>query len=160
MVGKTSLRQRFMGEGFKKQYLSTLGTDFSIQHYKNFRLQIWDLGGQDNFKRLIKSYIKGSKGIVLVFDVVKPDSLDNLESWLDLFIEVNDKLVPTVIVGNKIDLRHSEPEIVGINQALDYVKKLSEKYSISFRYIETSALTGVNINDAFESLADEIAETF
>lgn len=80
-VGKTSLRLRYMGKGFRKQYISTTGTDFSIQFYKNYRLQIWDLAGQDNFKKVIKSYIKGSKGIMLLFDVTNPESLNNLDTW-------------------------------------------------------------------------------
>ena len=64
MVGKTSLRLRYMGEGFREQYLSTLGTDFSIQIYKNFRLQIWDLAGQENFKKVIRTYTKSKLNFI------------------------------------------------------------------------------------------------
>lgn len=156
MVGKTSLRLRYMGEGFREQYLSTLGTDFSIQFYNNFRLQIWDLAGQENFKKVIKSYIKGSRGVMLVFDVANPDSIIGLDSWLDLFIEVNNELVPTVIVGNKIDLRTEETPGLTQKEISPYIDKLSKKYEMEFQYIETSALTGKNITSAFENLAEEI----
>ena len=156
MVGKTSLRLRYMGVGFQTNYIPTLGADISVKKYQNYRLQIWDLAGQVDFKNIIKNYFKDGHGVVFVFDVTRPETLQSVSDWFDQFIKINQKMVPAIIVGNKIDLRDSLIEEAFREQAIEYITDISNEYNMEFQYIETSALTGENISSAFIELVNEI----
>ena len=85
-VGKTSIRRNYLGEGFKKSHLPTIGVDFAQKFVSHkggaVRLVIWDLAGQPSFKNVRSHYYKGSSGIVLVYSVVDRDSFDNATKWL------------------------------------------------------------------------------
>ena len=96
-------------------------------------------------------------GVIFVFDVTKPETLQTLSEWLDLFIEVNQKMVPSIIVGNKIDLRNSLDEAKYRKHVMKYIAEVTDKYCMKFHYIETSALTGVNVSSVFENLIYEIS---
>ncbi|MCE7737488.1 MAG: GTP-binding protein [Candidatus Heimdallarchaeota archaeon] len=157
-VGKTSLRLRYLGQGFREEYLATLGADFAIKKFKNRQIQIWDLSGQINFRLIIKGYFNGAHGIVLVFDVTRRETMLNLSNWIDEFLEINEKLVPTIILANKVDLRGGDIETIGHDEVTDYIMGLSKKYNHDFQYDETSALSGQNIDRAFEKLIDEISK--
>ncbi len=84
-VGKTSLRSKFMGEGFEADYMLTIGVDFATKDVskdgKNFKAQIWDLAGQERFKFLQEKFLKGTQGILFVYDVNRMDSLESAIDW-------------------------------------------------------------------------------
>ncbi len=166
-VGKTSLINQYLGKGFSSEYLPTLGSDFASKDieleseygHQEIRFQIWDLAGQPSFGSIRKAYYKGSIGALLVFDLTNPDSLMNLEQWINEFS--NHSGVPNhtiIVLANKSDLKGeitiSPPEIES------YIRKnlLSDgKDAIErLRYFETSAKTGQNVNEAFESLGHAI----
>ena len=77
-VGKTSIRRQYMGEGFKTDFLATMGADFAylktnIDGY-NIEWSIWDLAGQATVRSVMKSYFKGPMGALAVYDVTRPKS--------------------------------------------------------------------------------------
>ena len=83
-VGKTSLRKRYLGEGFDTDYLSTMGADFAL-HDTNIkdtqiRWQIWDLAGQPMFKDVVQAYYTKVFGGVAVYDVTRRQTFDNVET--------------------------------------------------------------------------------
>lgn len=156
IVGKTTLRLRYLGKGFRKEYLSTLGADFAIKNYKSQQIQIWDLAGQVNFRAITKSYYVGTHGIIAVFDITRKDTLTIIPSWLEEFVTIHGHLVPTMIIGNKIDLRGTTDTTVTTDDAIEFVNTLSDQFQQQISYIETSALTGQNIDNAFENLVDQI----
>ncbi|MFX0064601.1 MAG: Rab family GTPase [Candidatus Hermodarchaeota archaeon] len=156
-VGKTSLRKNYMGEGFETEYLQTMGADFALYETKigstALKYRIWDLAGQPLFKEVVKAYYEGSNGAIMVYDVTRPESLDNLKNWIgDLFNYGG--LMPVVIVGNKIDIERVVSTKAGKNFAAD----ISNKHGIAIPYFETSALTGVNVKETFEALGKNILE--
>ncbi len=155
-VGKTTLRLRYIGEGFRKQYISTIGADFALATYNNYILQIWDLAGQDDFQSMVTSFYKGAQGIIIVFDITNEESRLNIPKWIDRFQIVEGQLVPIVIFGNKIDLRKGNKNSMQIDEGIRYIQELSEKYQIEINYYETSALTGENINAGFEGLINRL----
>ncbi|TFF83933.1 GTP-binding protein, partial [Candidatus Heimdallarchaeota archaeon] len=113
-VGKTSLRQQYLGKGFKDGYSMTIGADFAVKRVELGHLvatfQIWDLAGQQRFDVVRSVYYRGSSGALLVFDVSNPQSFNNLPSWLNELTKNNyDRIVPLVLIGNKTDLRGSVP---------------------------------------------------
>jgi len=83
-VGKTSLRKTYLGEGFETDYLSTMGADFALYDTTvdntHIRWQIWDLAGQPVFKDVVKAYYTKVFGGLIVYDVTRPKTFDNIDA--------------------------------------------------------------------------------
>jgi small GTP-binding protein len=156
-VGKSSIVRRFVENRFSLDYRSTLGLNVlshSIRFYGNeVYFSLWDLGGQEYFKRFRKTYYIGAQAAFIVFDVCKRDSFANVRVWFkELEDFLNKKNIPVVIVGNKIDL--VDQRKVQYNDGMALVDELKrENINNDFSYIETSALTGENIKDSFSLIA-------
>ncbi len=161
-VGKTSLRKRYMGQGFTTQHLMTIGADFAIleKEIEGHKLtwQIWDLAGQESFKKVRSMYYKGCFGALLVFDMTRRSSFENLDIWLkELYRHSGRGKVPVIVLANKADL--AEQREVTPEEAMEYVVKLQKsvaKEGIEVNYLETSALTGLNVEEAFNMLGESI----
>ena len=146
-----------MGEGFKKSYGMTIGADFAVYKMAGYTLHIWDLAGQIRFSRILKAYYVGTVGSLIVFDVTNKESFHNLPSWIgELVRNNNNKLIPIVIVGNKSDLRDKAKNPVPQTEIKSYVEKLSDWSSFEVPYIETSALSGMNVENTFKDLVRRI----
>ena len=158
--GKTSMRYRYMGQDFTSNYLATLGADFAIKEetHDNFiiRYQIWDIAGQARFNTLRKSFYLGSQGALILFDLTNKESLTHVTDWANEFWENNGKgkNMPLVIIGNKVDLRDQKDDCISTDEAKNYVEELNKQVNYDISYIETSALTGVNIDTAFKTIAE------
>lgn len=155
-VGKTSIRERYMGRGFSGDYLKTIGADFASKTLKiediDVKMQIFDLAGQDAYVSARKSFFKGGHAAFLVFDVQDPQSLTNIKQWIDDCANFSDNSIQTFIaLGNKADL--VETRQVTAPMAVDYLKQMAAKYGITFYYMDTSAKTGLNIEAAFDIMA-------
>jgi len=156
-VGKTSMVHRFVEDEFETDYKSTIGTsimkkecDFESLKSK-VRFVIWDLAGQSQFKRVRKQYVGNAEAGILVFDVTRRETFENIQLWYDETIEVV-KDITLILVGNKIDLEGSRD--VSSAEGEELAKKLG------LGYVETSAKTGENIEDAFKMLALQIVQRF
>lgn len=154
-VGKTSLRKRFMGEGFEQTYSLTIGSDFSTAHKlvdgSNVVFQIWDLSGQPNFKLVRTSFYLGTHAAIVVFDLSNRKTFFELENWIsELFQYGTRGKIPLIIVGNKSDLV-SQISTEEIDHFITSHPEFSENLEKLY-YLETSALTGENVHLAFEQL--------
>ena len=156
-VGKTSIRRRYMGEGFRTDFLATMGADFAYLKTDTpdgdvIEWQIWDLAGQPAFRNVMKAYYKGSMGALAVYDVSQPETLESIDSWTqDAQLSANTfSELPVVLVGNKIDLREEIPNCTKTINGFVKAKSLNAEF------IETSAKTGENIDEAFMKLAHQI----
>lgn len=161
-VGKTSIRKRHMGEGFSYDYLSTLGSDFSVKRYgekNDIVVQIWDLAGQPRFSSVREVYYLGTKGVVLVYDVTRPETFYSIPSWINEAITHRNSTVPLSIalVANKIDLRNDEEyQTVTSTQGSEYATELANWSKMGVPYIETSAKTGFNVDMMFNSMIESM----
>ena len=163
-VGKTAIRERYLGKGFKAQYLLTIGADFAMRDAvirgDSIRYQIWDLAGQQRFDAVREVYYKGSVGALLVYDVTRPDSYFNTPKWInELWTNNGRGRVPIVVVANKIDMRELSDDTVSPEQGRIFTErltKLTKPEGFDCFYIETSAKTGVNIQSAFTLLGGNI----
>lgn len=157
-VGKTSLRHRYLGKEFSTSYLATLGADFAIKevYYGNqltVRYQIWDLAGQPRFNQLRKTFYLGSQGAIIIYDVTSYDSFNNVKNWLNEFINNNGKGTGIILlVANKVDLRNDNS--ISTEQGAQLAKQLGSIINKEVPFIETSAKTGQNIEDAFKLITD------
>ena len=160
-VGKTTLMLRYIDLAFRELYIPTIGVQVSTktlffgegENKVGVQLNLWDIAGHDKFSDIRKNYYDGAEGIVFVYDVTRPETLSSLEDWITDFekmIEKSIKDVPGVIIGNKIDLKDE------IKVKEEEAKKLAEKFNLQL--CETSALSGVNVDEVFELLAKKIVK--
>lgn len=162
-VGKTSIRRKYLGEGFITSHIATLGVDFAQKHVyhrgKTHRLIIWDLSGQASFERVRRHYYHGCGSIILVYSISDRDSFDNASKWLVEAFRYMGELPPTIVIGNKIDLRiYPKEDFVSSQEGLKFTEYFREQLNVATIFIETSAKTGENIQDAFGRLIDMMIE--
>lgn len=167
MVGKTSLRYRYLDKGFTSNYLATLGADFAIKelNYMNYhiRFQIWDLAGQFRFETLRKNFYIGAQSALILYDVTNRESFNNVKNWLNEFWTHNGKgKMPVVLIGNKIDLRSNNSDDISTDEGITLAKSIQEENKTNFiiPYVETSAKTGENIDLAFRTITDHYLKLY
>jgi small GTP-binding protein len=156
-VGKSSIRRRYLGEGFAGSYNMTLGADFAIKRHSDRILQIWDLAGHKLFQNIREVYYAGAEGVILVFDLNRLSTLSNLYIWIEEAMNITNSKIPFVMVGNKTDLLDDEALTEMHPTVNKYLETLSS-YAVNenIKYIESSALLGKNIETIFESLIAEM----
>ncbi|MFX1566943.1 MAG: Rab family GTPase [Promethearchaeota archaeon] len=157
-VGKSSLIRRFVDDKFSLQYKFTIGVDFLSKNIeykqdKKARLLIWDIGGQERFKSLRRNFYDGTNGALVVFDLSRAETFPKMKEWLSDLKQFIGESIPVVIIGNKADLISEIGEVVDRNE-LDQYNNCK-----NCEYIETSAKTGENIEDAFVHLTQNIIES-
>ncbi|MHA2090682.1 MAG: Rab family GTPase [Candidatus Kariarchaeaceae archaeon] len=165
-VGKTSLKRKYMGHGFRSSHLMTLGTEFSnklidIDGRTTLDAQIWDIASQSAFEKIRKQrYLKKASGALLVFDLSRYETFLKLSYWLKELFDANPKTkVPLLIIGNKNDLvRDRAIPQDEIDKFVDHLKEDKTIRSKWIEYISTSAKTGENVERGFFILGNEIAQ--
>lgn len=150
-VGKTSILSKFFRNEFDINSNSTIGVEFSKKLIKvensTINLQVWDTAGQERFRAITTAYYRGSKGILLVYDITNINTFDNLNRWLDESYNIVGH-IPIMLIGNKCDLKHKR------QVSTEMGKEFAEKYGCMF--LETSALDSTNIIKAFMDLVNYI----
>ncbi len=163
-VGKTSLRRKYMGEGFQVEYLNTVGADFAYYSEKIgnniYKWSIWDLAGQPKFENVRPMFYQGALGALVCFDSTRVQTFRNLDKWVDELVRnTYSEGTPIVVVATKMDIYDSNAEgHVNFDEVEEYVKKLQERFKNRFDVgmIKTSALKGTNIKEAFNMLREAI----
>ncbi len=172
-MGKTSLKDKYIGHGFQGDYLPTLGADFVSKEIgitrkaetTKIKLQIWDLAGQPSFEHVRALYYKHAVGAFLVFDVVQPDSLQNLKKWMEeLSKHSGSPNISVIVLGNKIDLQEESDNFVDAKTARKFISEQlignSGQRNENITYYETSAKTGENVEKAFHELSLKILTNY
>eukprot|EP00826_Nyctotherus_ovalis_P061867 TRINITY_DN8851_c0_g3_i6.p2 TRINITY_DN8851_c0_g3~~TRINITY_DN8851_c0_g3_i6.p2 ORF type:complete len:155 (+),score=36.67 TRINITY_DN8851_c0_g3_i6:146-610(+) len=113
------------------------------------RLQIWDTAGSEVFRSIARSYYKGAAGIVMVFDLGRRATFEDLKMWLAEVKEAASSTATFILVGNKCDLEESKIQVTS-----EEVEHFAD--SNSMQYIESSAKTGKNIENIFDTIAAAI----
>jgi len=153
-VGKTCILFRFSEDAFNTTFISTIGIDFKIKTIelrgKKIKLQIWDTAGQERFHTITTSYYRGAMGIMLVYDITNAKSFDNIAKWLRNIDEHANEDVERMILGNKCDM--TDKRVISKERG----EAIAREHSI--RFLETSAKTNINVEQAFVQLAESILE--
>jgi len=151
-VGKSNLLSRFTRNEFNLESKSTIGVEFATRSIevegKTIKAQIWDTAGQERYRAITAAYYRGAVGALLVYDIAKHTTYENVERWLKELRDHADNNIVIMLVGNKSDLRHLRA--VPTEDARNY----AERQSLSF--IETSALDSTNVETAFQNILTEI----
>eukprot|EP01099_Mayorella_cantabrigiensis_P003979 TRINITY_DN2989_c0_g1_i2.p1 TRINITY_DN2989_c0_g1~~TRINITY_DN2989_c0_g1_i2.p1 ORF type:complete len:245 (+),score=64.24 TRINITY_DN2989_c0_g1_i2:96-737(+) len=154
-VGKSNLLSRFTRNEFNLESKSTIGVEFATRSIqcdgKTIKAQIWDTAGQERYRAITSAYYRGAVGALLVYDIAKQITFDNVERWLNELRDHADSSIVIMLVGNKSDLRHLRAV------STEVAAGFAEKNSLSF--IETSALDSTNVETAFQKILTEIYQT-
>ncbi|HUU77979.1 MAG: GTP-binding protein [Candidatus Heimdallarchaeota archaeon] len=156
-VGKTSICTQITTKEFFSDYNLTVGCDFFIKRtFVNdikVTMQIFDIGGQDQFAKLRSAFAGGAKGIFLAYDLTRRDSFYNLENWYNSIKDGLDPKAPKVLISTKYDLNDLAEIWKEDIDALIKALKIDA-------FFETSSITGEGINDALESMAHMLIARF
>ncbi|KAL7980191.1 hypothetical protein Chor_001459 [Crotalus horridus] len=147
-VGKSNLLSRFTRNEFNLESKSTIGVEFATRSIqvdgKTIKAQIWDTAGQERYRAITSAYYRGAVGALLVYDIAKHLTYENVERWLKELRDHADSNIVIMLVGNKSDLRHLRAV------PTDEARAFAEKNGLSF--IETSALDSTNVEAAFQTI--------
>uniref|UniRef100_A0A914Z9W7 Ras-related protein Rab-2A n=1 Tax=Panagrolaimus superbus TaxID=310955 RepID=A0A914Z9W7_9BILA len=151
-VGKSCLLLQFTDKRFQPVHDLTIGVEFGARMItidgKQIKLQIWDTAGQESFRSITRSYYRGAAGALLVYDITRRDTFNHLTSWLEDARQHSNSNMVIMLIGNKSDL-----------EARREVKKeegeaFAREHGLVF--METSAKTAANVEEAFIDTAKEI----
>ena len=153
-TGKTSLINATMGLKFKESVESTTTNSFSSKTVtidnKDYVLNLWDTIGQEKFRALTKIFIKDSKIVILVYDITRKESFNELNYWLKMIQDILGEEPILGICGNKSDL------FVREQVKEEEVKKYSEEKQTPFKL--TSAKNPLSFNKFLEDLVKKYLE--
>ena len=158
-VGKTSLIKKYTSGSFQKDYIKTLGAQFSKYDEEiegdNCKLFFWDIAGQEEFNFMRPTFYKGSKAAIIVFSLEKNEhgktSFDHIKTWHDDILKHCGEL-PIVLFGNKSDL-------VDEKDLDDAPENLSKERSF-LGFYRTSAKTGAGVYEGFQVIIKELYQKF
>ncbi|MCD9558354.1 Ras- protein ypt3 [Datura stramonium] len=151
-VGKSNLLSRFTKNEFNLESKSTIGVEFATKSLnidgKVIKAQIWDTAGQERYRAITSAYYRGAVGALLVYDVTRHVTFENVTRWLKELRDHTDPNIVVMCLGNKSDLRH----LVAVST--DEAKSLAEREALYF--METSALEATNVENAFTEVLTQI----
>ncbi len=156
-TGKTSFVNKYILNRFADTYQATIATQFSSKILEidgiTYRLQFWDIAGQDRSVTTTNIFCKNTNGVVLCCEINDKNTLNNTIIWknsIEQNIDVTN--VPMIIIQNKCDLLGSELEY---NKGIEELKEFTERNGIK-NCFRTSAMTGFGIQESMEYLIQEI----
>ena len=167
-VGKTSLIKKFTQNTFQEDYIQTIGAQLSSYEDEvngdKIELFFWDIAGQDTFIQLRPTFYQGAVGALLVFDVTRPETFENVNNWMNEVSRYHQiDQFPIILIGNKIDLRESTPMSVSTLKGENFTRSLTNQFynnTWNIPYVETSAKTGENVENAFIHLSKASIEFY
>ena len=152
-VGKSNLLSRFTRNEFSLESKSTIGVEFATRSItvdgKVLKAQCWDTAGQERFRAITSAYYRGAVGAILVFDLSKRATFDNVSRWLSELRENAKEGIVVMLVGNKTDLGTEKRQVTA-----DEGEAKAKELGIMF--IETSAKAGINVKALFRKVASAL----
>lgn len=142
-TGKSSFLVRFYSNEFSDVFLTTIGIDKQSKIVKvmkdDIRLVLWDTAGQERFKSLPGKYYQNADGILILFDVNKKSSFENVKNWMaDIKNNIGENHKTNVfLIGNKVDLKREVSKEEGTQMAKE----------LGIKYFECSNKYNLNVNE-------------
>ncbi|KAJ1670309.1 Ras- protein Rab-2-B [Coemansia sp. RSA 1694] len=145
---------QFTDNRFLPSHDLTIGVEFGARMVnvdnKDIKLQIWDTAGQESFRSITRSYYRGAVGALLVYDITRRDTFDHLATWLADARKHSNANTTIMLIGNKCDLEAKR------SVSREEGEEFASKNGLYF--IETSAKTATNVEEAFVQTAKDIYE--
>jgi len=153
-AGKSCLLLQFTDKRFQPVHDLTIGVEFGARlvtiDNRQIKLQIWDTAGQESFRSITRSYYRGAAGALLVYDITRRDTFQHLGRWLEEARQNGNQNMTIMLIGNKSDLEHKR-EVTP-----EEGSKFAQENGLLF--METSAKTAFNVEEAFVKPAQDIYE--
>lgn len=156
-VGKTTILERYFNKKFNSERKKTIGLEYFLKTYtdpktKNiYNIKFWDTAGQEKFHSVTKNYFQRADGMIITIAINKRSSFINLKKWINSVVDSGKADLPIIILVNKYDLE-SEREI----ENSEIEKFCSEE---SVKYFFTSAKDGLNIDESFDSILQDVIKS-
>ncbi|KMZ76005.1 Ras-related protein RABA1f [Zostera marina] len=151
-VGKSNILSRFTKNEFSLETKSTIGVEFATRSIqvddKIVKAQIWDTAGQERYRAITSAYYRGAVGALIVYDVTRHITYENVERWLRELRDHTDANIVIMLVGNKADLRHLRAV------PTDEANTFADRENVIF--METSALESLNVDNSFTEVLTQI----
>lgn len=155
-VGKTSIINRYCNGTFLEETLSTIGAGFFTHTMmcegSEVTAMLWDTAGEERFRSVAPSLLRGANGLVLVFDLTQPESFNDIETYMEMFLDTckvePGMSMPVLLFGNKCDLPNRAITKENIN---DWMKKNKVTH-----YHDCSAKTGEGIEESFQTFIESL----
>lgn len=151
-IGKTTLMKKVCFNQYDVHQKLTVGSDFFLRQVRVadnvFHLQVWDFGGQEQFRFFLDSFVGGAQGAILGFEVFRMATYLNLEGWIKLLRSVEPHM-PIILVGLKLDLQYASE--MGQSQVREFIKKHKLQ-----DYVEVSSKEETNTELPFLRLVQQI----
>ena len=155
-VGKTNLINVICNLDFQINPGSTSAAFCREREYKyknnSYIYTLWDTAGQEKYRSMTSTYYKGSKGAFVIYDITRKETFESVDNWINDLKLNGDPNIIVFIIGNKNDLEESR----------EVTKDEGEEKGLSFQcgFLETSALSGDNIDEAFDLMITEIFDRY
>lgn len=162
-TGKTSFVQRWTRDIFSDEYKPTVVNEFGFKIYESrgitFRVQLWDIGGEDKSASMARIFARDSHGCIVVTDVNSRDSAEDIVKWKEIIDEessfVDDGNIPFILIRNKIDLLEGDEET--FNKIEEETKLISNKNGF-INYFMISSKNNINIEETMHFLLENIID--
>ena len=155
-VGKTNIIGKYIADSFNENTKSTVGVEFFTKSFKinedYIKMEIWDTAGQERYKSITSAYYKGSNGALLVYDITRTATFDDIEKWINEVKDVVEGELKFVLVGNKSDLTNE--------RKVETETALAKAQKLKMPLIETSAFNSTNIQKVFKIILIDIYKNF
>ena len=161
-AGKTSYVKRWTENEFKQTYKPTVGSEFSHKiHESNgnhYRIQLWDIGGQDKSSGIAKIFARDSHGCVVISDSMRMETLEDTLNWKKIISDetnfIDGEKLPFILVQNKVDLIENREDFQRIENK---TKEICENNSFE-KYFMGSVKQNVNVDESMDYLIEKIIE--
>ena len=159
-TGKTSFVNKWTKGTFTDNYKATVVSEFSYKVFqykdKYYRIQLWDLAGQDKNTHITKIFSKDSHGCIVLCDITNKETLNDTLKWKESVDEstrfIDGEILPSVLVQNKIDLVEEDAL-----KDEEEIKKFAEENKF-IGYFRTSVKMGVGVDECMEFIIKNILE--
>ena len=160
--GKTSFVQRWTKGEFSEDYKATIISDFGFKifNYKDtlYRIQLWDIGGQDKSSSMAKIFARDSHGCIVVTDISINETPAEILKWKEIISDesafIENEKIPFLLIGNKIDLIEDDEDKKKIEEK---TKEMTKNFGF-LKYFLTSAKEGINVDESMKFLLEYIIE--
>ena len=147
--------EKFIDNKFSEVYLSTIGVDFKFKtqvlpNGKKVKIQFIDTAGQERYRSIAYNMIKNADGILLIYDITRKETFDNVSNWIENIRENKKKNFPIILIGNKSDLENERQVTKGEGDA--------KSKELGLLFFETSNKDGINIEETTIELINKIFE--